>query len=142
MISSLSLAPRHQLRLHMAISGHAILGDVTYEFKPSELMTNHLSHDAIHDNHEGIQKQKLNRRGVSSCHRMCLHAYSLTVPILQCETYQRSLTNEKISGKDITSTNSTTFQANDPFIISKANARREHGTVKNDCDKNEMLQII
>ena len=50
---------RHQLRLHLAITGHAILGDSTYE------------------------KSSQNR--MESCNRMCLHARQLTIPLIEEE---------------------------------------------------------
>jgi len=55
---------RHQLRLHMAITGHAILGDVTYE-------------QGSGSQHPPKQKQ-LERK---TCNRMCLHAHKLTIPL-------------------------------------------------------------
>ena len=48
---------RHQLRLHMVVAGHAIVGDATYN-----------------SSHE------------STCQRMCLHAYSLSLPVLHDTT--------------------------------------------------------
>ena len=47
---------RHQLRLHTAILGHAILGDCTYELGDSTMER-------------------------KTCNRMCLHAHKLSIPL-------------------------------------------------------------
>jgi hypothetical protein len=47
---------RHQLRLHTAILGHAILGDCTYE----------------------LGDDSMERK---TCNRMCLHAHKLSIPL-------------------------------------------------------------
>ncbi|CAJ1957264.1 unnamed protein product [Cylindrotheca closterium] len=52
---------RHQLRVHTALSGHAILGDVSYSSDVNE--------------QEATTKTRLPPR-------MCLHAYSLALPLL------------------------------------------------------------
>mmetsp|Transcript_25945 Transcript_25945/g.29663 ORF Transcript_25945/g.29663 Transcript_25945/m.29663 type:complete len:594 (+) Transcript_25945:44-1825(+) len=52
---------RHQLRLHMAIIGHYIMGDVTYS--------------PCHDSHQMKQLGRLD------CERMCLHAHTLELPL-------------------------------------------------------------
>jgi 23S rRNA-/tRNA-specific pseudouridylate synthase len=67
---------RHQLRVHMALAGHPILGDLTYcptsSFKGGELSTFRVT-----------SPQNKNRRSNSGlCSRMCLHAHSLTLPSL------------------------------------------------------------
>jgi len=50
---------RHQIRVHMAITGHPIVGDASYEVP--------------------------HQRAELMCNRMCLHAKSLTIPLLQDE---------------------------------------------------------
>jgi len=79
-ISKVLLQPltgrRHQLRVHLAICEHAILGDATYECKSSSLFS------AICDDKQSptvITKERI------SCRRMCLHAHSLALPLLQGE---------------------------------------------------------
>ena len=62
---------RHQLRVHTLITGHPIVGDVTYE-------------------HPSQSKESI-------CDRMCLHAYNLSIPLL----------NGKMN-----------FTAPDPFLVS------------------------
>ena len=64
-VTKLLLQPRtgrrHQLRLHMAILGHAILGDCTYE----------------------LGEEKKER---TTCNRMCLHAHKLSIPLMSNKT--------------------------------------------------------
>lgn len=59
----LSSNSRHQLRLHMAIIRHAIMGDVTYEPMSFYAET------------KGLETRK-------SCGRMCLHAMKLGLPLI------------------------------------------------------------
>ena len=55
----------HQLRVHMGLIGHAILGDATYEPKKE---------------HVDEEKNEI-RRERQLCDRMCLHAHKLTLPL-------------------------------------------------------------
>jgi 23S rRNA-/tRNA-specific pseudouridylate synthase len=68
-VSKVLLQPRtgrrHQLRLHLALLNNPILGDVTYV--PTEDMRKARSNAAL---------------GGPDCHRMCLHAHKLSLPLL------------------------------------------------------------
>lgn len=62
---------RHQLRVHMSLTGFPILGDVAYDG----------------DRYEGRKKDQSNderehEMGIDICSRMCLHAQSLQLPTL------------------------------------------------------------
>jgi 23S rRNA-/tRNA-specific pseudouridylate synthase len=77
---------RHQLRVHMAIAGHPILGDLTYgltastgeeELSATPTTTAVISETTAYHNR---------RSNSGACPRMCLHAHTLALPSLLGET--------------------------------------------------------
>eukprot|EP00978_Attheya_sp_CCMP212_P009197 scaffold21698_cov47-Attheya_sp.AAC.2 len=83
---------RHQLRVHMMVAGHAILGDETYDATLTATAT---------------MKHRINT--TCDVSRMCLHAHSLTLPLQtegECTT---------TSGTSL-----QTFTAHDPFVIQQS----------------------
>ena len=84
-VSKVKLQPvtgrRHQLRLHMALCGHAILGDATYETMDDYNNNND-------NNKEFIDRDDDNdKEGRATCDRMCLHAHSLSIPLLNDKSH-------------------------------------------------------
>eukprot|EP00536_Pseudo-nitzschia_multiseries_P001506 jgi/Psemu1/294425/fgenesh1_pm.19_\ len=76
---------RHQLRVHMALTGFPILGDVAYGVDSASTSSTATSTGSNsnndNDNDNDNQEQEINTtRGV--CSRMCLHAQSLELPTL------------------------------------------------------------
>jgi 23S rRNA-/tRNA-specific pseudouridylate synthase len=81
-VTKVQLSPitgrRHQLRIHMALTGHPILGDMTYSEQSSN--TNAIANQRV----TSSTSSSSSRAG--PCSRMCLHAYSLSLPSLLGET--------------------------------------------------------
>ena len=67
---------RHQLRVHMALTGFPILGDVTYGNEESATIDD----DRINQDNDGCNNNNI--RTIHACSRMCLHAKSLELPSL------------------------------------------------------------
>jgi len=68
---------RHQLRVHMALTGYPILGDSTYGEK--EITTCKIDDD--NSNQKKYEDNTING-AIRECSRMCLHAQSLQLPSL------------------------------------------------------------
>ncbi|MGK3735647.1 MAG: hypothetical protein ACI90V_002488 [Bacillariaceae sp.] len=68
---------RHQLRVHMALTGSPVLGDVTYG---NEEVATMIDDDHINQNKDECNNNNI--RTIHACSRMCLHAKSLELPSL------------------------------------------------------------
>jgi hypothetical protein len=92
---------RHQLRLHMVVLGHPILGDFTYQYHPPPNL------HGMEEERTVVSTVNYDRRSLTR--RMCLHAHMLTLPLLKARNSDASQFINKEVMLD------STFIAPDPF---------------------------
>ena len=90
---------RHQLRVHLALLGHPIMGDATYD----------ASHSSSSRANEGMKEEDANGNVLRPSRRMCLHAHSLEMPLDE-KNYPQIQNNESNENWKVT--------APDPFAVS------------------------
>jgi len=109
---------RHQLRVHSAFVGHPIVGDQTYEYQGP------VGEEV--GSETGISTFSANPSGLS--HRMCLHAFTLSLPMPNETTKQESSKDGEMktsnnpeipAGNKGLGTKRLLATAPDPFIMSK-----------------------
>ena len=124
----------------MAICGHPILGDATYEkfLKSLDPMgTSNGHNDTERNNDIDIEQSLQQQQQRISCERMCLHAHSLSLPLLRADGDDDD--NDPRNGsREANSLEMMNFIAPDPFLVRNCSTN----TFNEDQDDSMVQELI